>query len=111
MLRRGGLLVVLTTSLLASGCSIDRVEWETSGFPVEDVRRVLEEEHGAESPDVECIQREVQGADYECRGYAEGGAEYHCHVKANTPRKRIHELECEAEHEEGRTPAGSEPDE
>ena len=49
MLRRGSLLAVLV-ALLAAGCSIDRVEWETSGFPVEDVAHALEEEHHADRP-------------------------------------------------------------
>ena len=72
MLRRWGLLTALT-ALLAAGCSIDRVEWESSGFPVEEVAHALEEEHGVSDPSVECIQREVQGADWECRAARAGG--------------------------------------
>jgi hypothetical protein len=101
MLRLGGLLFVVA-GLLAGGCSIDRVEWESDGFPTVEVRRALEEEHGAESPTVECIQREVQGAEYACRAHA-GGAEFHCHVTTNTPRKRVYELNCEARHDDGAT--------
>jgi len=101
MLRRWGLLATLT-ALLAAGCSIDRVEWESSGFPVEAVAEVLEEEHGVSEPSVECIQREVQGADWECRAETSDG-EYHCHVKANTPRELVYEAHCEAAHAEGET--------
>ena len=96
MLRRGGLLVLLTA--FVAGCSIDRVEWESSGFPVEEVRHTLEEEYGAQDPVVECIQREVQGGEYECRAHDASG-EYHCHATTNTPRRRVDELECEAHHE------------
>jgi hypothetical protein len=98
MLRRAALLLVLI-ALSAAGCSIDRVEWETSGFPVEDVAHVLEEEHHASDPAVECIQREVQGAEWECRARSPD-AEYHCHVTANQPRERIYEVHCESGHEE-----------
>ena len=98
MLRRGGLLLALVTLLLA-GCSIDRVEWETSGFPVEDVAHAIEEEHHVADPEVECIQREVQGAEWECRAHA-AEAEFHCHVMANQPRERIYEVHCEPAHEE-----------
>ena len=99
MLRRWGLLAVLTT-FLAAGCSIDRVEWESSGFPVEEVAHALEEEHGVAEPSVECIQREVQGADWECRAHAPEG-EYHCHAKTNWPRERVYEIHCESHHAEG----------
>jgi hypothetical protein len=98
MLRRWGLLAVLT-SLLAAGCSIDRVEWESSGFPVEEVAHALEEEHGVSEPSVECIQREVQGADWECRASSPEG-EYHCHAVTNQPRERVYEIHCEAAHHE-----------
>ena len=110
--RLAGLLLV-AAALLAGGCSIDRVEWETAGFPVEAVAHALEEEHHAEDPAVECIQREVQGAEWECRAHA-ADVEYHCHVTAFEPKQRIYEIHCEAgheeegegeEHEEG-TPAG-----
>jgi hypothetical protein len=97
MLRRGGLLFALT-SLLAAGCSIDRIEWESSGFPVEEVRHTLEEEHGAENPFVECIKREVGGAVWECRAHAADAA-FECEVKVG-PREAIRELECQREHEE-----------
>ena len=81
VLLRAGLLLALT-ALLAAGCSIDRVEWESSGFPVEEVAHVLEEEHGVSEPEVECIQREVQGADWECRAHSAEG-DYHCHAATN----------------------------
>ena len=97
MLRLGALLVVVG-ALVAGGCGIDRVEWESSGFPVEEVGHSLAEEHGAHDPVVECIQREVQGGEYECRAH-DATAEYHCHATTNTPRKRVYELECEAHHE------------
>ena len=73
------------------------------------MRQSLEEEYGAEGATVQCIQREVQGGDWECRAQADG-VDYHCHAKTNTPRKRVDEIECEAAHEEesgdGETPAG-----
>ena len=96
MLRRWGLLATFT-ALLAAGCSVDRVEWESSGFPVEAIAHVLEEEHGVSEPSVECIQREVQGADWECRAHSAEG-EYHCHATANQPRERVYEVHCEAAH-------------
>ena len=52
----------MLASLLAAGCSIDRIEWESTGFVVEGVTRELEEEHHLEHPIVECIKREVGGA-------------------------------------------------
>src|SRR3954454_1073303 len=97
MLRRSGLLVVLT-AVFAAGCSIDRIEWESAGFPVEEVRHALEEEHGAASPSVECIKREVGGSLWECRAHA-GETEFECEVKAGI-RETIHEIECEQKHEE-----------
>jgi len=110
MVRLGGLLTVFT-ALLAAGCSIDRVEWESSGFPVEEVTHVLEEEYGASEPTVQCIQREVQGAEWECRAETTQG-EYHCHAATNTPRKRIYEVHCEASHAEGEEgEKGDSPDE
>jgi hypothetical protein len=101
MLRYSGLLLFLATAL-ATGCSIDRVEWESTGFVPEEVERRLVEEHHAEDPVVECIKREVGGAVWECRAHA-GEARYECEVKAG-PREVIHEVECEQEHEEA--PAG-----
>src|SRR5215471_4970617 len=91
MVRRGGLLLVLSAGLLG-GCAIDRVEWESSGFPVEEVGAELEHRHGAESPRVECIKREVGGAVWECRARA-GEADYECEVKVG-PREAIRSLEC-----------------
>lgn len=98
MLRSGGLLLALT-AVLAAGCSIDRVEWESAGFPVEEVAHAIEEEHHASDPVVECIQREVQGAEWECRAHTDE-AEFHCHVTANEPRKKVYEMHCETGHEE-----------
>ncbi len=96
MLRRAGLLVLLT--LCAAGCSIDRVEWESTGFVVEEVEHRLVEEHHAADPVVECIKREVGGAVWECRAH-DGEAAFECEVKAG-PREVIHEVECDREHEE-----------
>jgi hypothetical protein len=92
MVRRGGLLLALCAGLLG-GCSIDRVEWESSGFPVEEVGAELEDRHGAEDPRVECIKREVGGSVWECRARS-GEAEYECEVKVG-PREAIRSLECE----------------
>ena len=103
----------MVTVFLTAGCSIDRIEWESTGFPVEEVRHALEEEHHAESPTVECIKREVGGAVWECRAH-DAEAEYECEVKVG-PREAIRELECEQEHEEEaaghgpETPAADEP--
>jgi hypothetical protein len=58
------------------------------------------EEHHAEEPDVRCIQREVQGAEWECRAEAANG-EFHCHVKANEPHQKIYEIHCEGHAAEG----------
>src|SRR5262245_44700308 len=112
MVRLGGLLTVFT-ALLAAGCSIDRVEWESSGFPVEEIAHVLEEEYGVSEPVVQCIQREVQGGEWECRAQSTEG-EFHCHTTTNTPRRRIYEVHCDAAHEEGEKgelPAGHEQEE
>jgi hypothetical protein len=89
---RNGLLLALTAGSLA-GCEVDRVEWESAGFPVEEVTRTLEEEHGAEHPAVRCIKREVGGAVWECRAVAEA-REFECEVKVG-PREAIRLLECE----------------
>jgi len=105
---RSGLLLVCAAGLLA-GCGI---HWESSGFPVEEVTRALEEEHGAEHPEVECIRREVGGSLFECRAHA-GERAFECEVHVGI-RERIHEIHCEAHDEE---PAahdeaeGSEPEE
>jgi hypothetical protein len=105
MLRRGGLLVVLT-AFLTAGCSIDRIQWESSGFPVEEVRHALEEEHGAESPSVECIKREVGGSLFECRAHT-ADAEFDCEVKVGI-REVIHEIDCDRKDEGGHEPAAEE---
>ena len=90
---RNGLLLALTTGSLA-GCEVDRVEWESTGFPVEEVTRTLEDEHGAEDAAVRCIKREVGGAVWECQAVA-GEREFECEVKVG-PREAIRKLECEA---------------
>jgi hypothetical protein len=105
MFRRAVLLFVLTMFITA-GCSIDRVEWETTGFVVDEVTHILEEEHHVSHPVVECIQREVQGAEWECRAHA-GETEYHCHVKASAPHEEVQSVHCESEHE-AEEEAGSE---
>jgi hypothetical protein len=97
MVRRGGLLLVLSAGLL-TGCSVDRVEWESRGFPVEEVGADLEQRHGAKAPRVECIKREVGGAVWECRARS-GEARYECEVKVG-PRERIRSLECGLSDEE-----------
>jgi hypothetical protein len=104
VLRRAGLLIALTT--LLAGCSIDRVEWESSGFPVEEIAHVLEEEHGATDPVVECIQREAQGGEWECRAHTADG-EFHCHATTNAARERVYEVHCESHHA-GEDEAGGE---
>jgi hypothetical protein len=93
---RFGVLCALATVL--AGCSIDRVEWESTGFVVDEARHALEEEHHAVDPAVQCIQREVQGAVWECRGHA-GSEEYECTVHVDIHHE-IHKLHCEREHEE-----------
>jgi hypothetical protein len=102
VLRRGGLLLALT-AFLAAGCSIDRVEWETAGFPVEEVTRALEEEHHVERPVVTCIQREAAGSLWECRAH-EGTAKFKCMVHVGI-RSAIRRLHCEQEHDD-EAPAG-----
>jgi hypothetical protein len=96
MLGRATAVLLLSAGAL-TGCSIDRIEWESAGFPVEEVTRDLEEKHDAHEPDVECIKREVGGAVWECRASA-GQTEYACEVKVG-PREAIRSLECEAEAE------------
>jgi hypothetical protein len=96
VLRRCGLLVVLVAALTA-GCSIDRIEWESSGFPVEEVTHALEEEHHVAHPAVECIKREVGGAVWECRAHT-AEHEFECEVKVG-PREAIRHLDCEAKEE------------
>jgi hypothetical protein len=81
----------------AGGCSIDRIEWESSGFPVEEVAHVLREEHHVEPHGLECIKREVGGSLWECRAEA-AGAEYECEVKVGI-RERIRSVECKRKEE------------
>jgi hypothetical protein len=98
VLRRTAVLLFLATALL-TGCSIDTVEWESTGEIVEHATHALEEEHHVEHPKVECIQREVLGALWECR--AEAGADhYHCEIHEGV-RHRIKSIHCEREHAEG----------
>jgi hypothetical protein len=86
---------VLLSAGALSGCAIDRVEWESAGFPVEEVTRDLEEKHHAHDPKVECIKREVGGAVWECRATS-AEATYGCEVKVG-PREAIRSVECEPE--------------
>ena len=106
MLRFAGLLLVLATGLV-TGCSIDRIEWESTGFVPEEVERRLVEEHHVEDPLVECIKREVGGSLWECRAQA-GTTHFECEVKVGI-REVIHEVECEEVEEEGGGRHGEEP--
>jgi hypothetical protein len=106
VLRRTGLLLILAAALL-TGCSIDRVEWESTGEIVEHATHALEEEHHVEHPRVECIQREVLGALWECRAEA-GDEHYHCEIHEGV-RHRIKSIHCNREHEQGE--AGHEEEE
>jgi hypothetical protein len=105
VLGRATALLLIAAGTLA-GCSIDRIEWESTGFPVEEVTRDLEEKHHLRDPKVECIKREVGGAVWECRARTEH-EEYECEVKVG-PREAIRSLLCEAkgesEPEEGAEP-------
>ena len=95
MLCRAGVLLVIATAV--SGCSIDRIEWEQTGYAVEAATRALEEEYGVEHPRVECIKREVGGAVWECRTTA--GAHFTCKVHVG-PREAIRKVHCHGEHDE-----------
>jgi hypothetical protein len=106
VLRRSGLLVALAT--LLAGCSIDRIEWESTGFPVEEVTHALKEEHHLAHPVVECIKREVGGAVWECRARARDG-EFECKVHVG-PREKIHAIHCHEKHE-SEAPDEQAPDE
>ena len=106
MLRYAGLLLVLATGLV-TGCSIDGIEWESTGYVPEEVERRLVEEHHVEDPVVECIKREVGGSVWECRAHA-GTTHFECEVKAG-PREVIHEVACEEVHEEEAEEHGGEP--
>ena len=97
MLRRGGLLLALATVL--AGCSIDRIEWESTGFVVEGVTHALEDEYDVAHPLVECIKREAGGSVWECRAHAQG-REFECKVHAG-PREKIHAIHCHQKHESG----------
>jgi len=92
--RRSGLLLALAACL--SGCSIDGIEWEESGYAVEAATRTLEEEHGFEHPKVECIKREVAGGVWECRETARH-SRFRCKVHVG-PREAIRKVHCHVEH-------------
>jgi len=92
VLARAGVVLFLAAGAL-TGCSVDRVEWESTGFVVDEVTRELDEKHHVRDPHVECIKREVGGAVWECRAVV-GEAEYGCEVKVG-PREAIRSLECE----------------
>jgi hypothetical protein len=97
VLVRSSVLVAVAAGMLA-GCSIDRIEWESAGFPVEEVARDLEDRHGATDPHVECIKREVGGSRWECRASA-AGAEFECEVEAGI-RESIRSIDCNRTDEE-----------
>ena len=107
VLGRATALLLIAAGTLA-GCSIDRIEWESTGFVVEEVTRDLEEKHHLRDPKVECIKREVGGAVWECRARARH-EEYECEVKVG-PREAIRSLVCTAKPEpepaEGVEPTG-----
>jgi hypothetical protein len=106
MLRYAGLLVALA-AVFATGCSIDGIEWESTGFVPEEVGRRLVKEHHVEEPVVECIKREVGGSLWECRAQA-GSAHFECEVKVGI-REVIHEVDCEQVEEEESGEHGEEP--
>lgn len=83
---------------VVAGCSVDTVEWESTGYAVEAVEHHLAEEHSLEHPVVECIQREAQGALWECRAH-EGEERFECEAHFGI-RERLRGLECHREHEE-----------
>jgi hypothetical protein len=89
--------VAAVVGAVAAGCSIDRIEWETSGFPVEEVAHFLHEEEHVDDPAVRCIKREVGGSLYECRADTAAAA-FKCHVKVGI-REQIRAIECEREEE------------
>jgi hypothetical protein len=98
VLFRGSLLVALAAGVL-TGCSVDRVEWESTGFVVEEVKRELDEKHHVAAPVVECIKREAGGAVWECRARAQRD-EFECEVKVG-PRETIRSVVCEPIREDG----------
>ena len=82
---------------VAAGCSIDRIEWESTGYVVEAVTHLLREEHHARNPAVECIKREVGGSLWECRAHTADAA-FECEVHAGL-RETIHSIHCKKEPE------------
>jgi hypothetical protein len=96
MLRFAALLAVLAG--LAAGCSIDRVEWESTGYVVEAATQELEQEYGLEKPFVECIRYDSGGAFWKCRAHVRAAA-FKCKVVTG-PREVVHEVECEREQDE-----------
>jgi hypothetical protein len=103
MLRFGALLALL--AVLAAGCSIDRVEWESTGYVVEAATQKLEREYGLEKPFVECIHYDAGAAFWKCRAHA-GTAAFKCKVVTG-PREVIHEIECEREEPQQDEPAAA----
>lgn len=91
------MMVAAAAGTAAAGCSVDRIEWESSGFPVEEVAHVLREEHHVDHPAVRCIKREVGGSLYECRAETADAA-FTCEVKVGI-RERIRTIACEREDE------------
>ena len=97
--RRAGLGLATLAVAFVAACSVDTVEWETTGYAVEAVEHYLHEEHGTDDAHVECIQREAQGALWECRVQAEH-EELECEAHFGI-RERVKSVHCEPkEHEE-----------
>ena len=98
-MRRAGFGLVTLAVAFLSACSVDTVEWETTGYAVEAVEHHLDEEHhGLEHPAIECIQRETQGALWECRVHA-GDEEFECEAHFGI-RERVKSVHCEPKEEE-----------
>jgi hypothetical protein len=96
---RDGLGLVMLAAVFLAACSVDTVEWESTGYAVEAVEHHLDEEHGLDHPAIECIQREAQGAFWECRAHA-GEEEFECEAHFGI-RERLKSVHCEPkEHEE-----------
>jgi hypothetical protein len=100
MLRQFVLLAAVA-SFGAAGCSIDRVEWESTGYVVEAATANIEEEFGVEKPFVECIHYDSGASFWKCRAHA-GAEAFKCKIVTG-PREVVHEVECEREEEETST--------
>ena len=85
----------MLTAFLTTGCSIDRVEWESTGYVVEAATQKLEADYGVDKPFVECIHYDSGAAFWKCRGHA-GPVGFKCKVVTG-PREVVHEIECERE--------------